>query len=70
MDRGYREDGTLVPRTEAGALITDPAAAAEQAVRLAPSVDSLCVHSDSPSAVALARAARTALEAAGYEIDP
>ncbi len=70
LDRRYREDGTLVPRTEAGALITDPVEAAEQALRLAPSVDSLCVHSDSPSAVVLARATRTALESAGYEIDP
>ena len=68
LDRGYREDGTLVPRSESGALITEPAAAAEQAVRLAPSVDSLCVHSDSPAAARLARAARSALEAAGYEI--
>lgn len=70
VDRGYREDGTLVPRTEPGALITDPAAASEQAVRLAPSVHSLCVHSDSPAAVSLARAARAALEAAGYRIGP
>lgn len=70
LDRGYREDGTLVPRTEAGALITDPGTAAEQAIRLAPSVDSLCVHSDSPSAVGLARAARAALEATGYGIGP
>ena len=52
IDRGYRDDGTLVPRTEPGALITDPAAAAEQAVPLVPSVDSLCVHSDSPGSAA------------------
>lgn len=70
LDRGYRDNGTLVPRAEAGALITDPAAAAEQAVRLAPLVDSLCVHSDSPAAVGLARAARAALESARYGIGP
>lgn len=70
IDRKYREDGTLVPRSEAGALITDPTAAADQAVRLAPSVDSLCVHSDSPAAVSLARAAQDELEAAGYGIGP
>lgn len=70
LDRAYTAHGTLVPRTEAGALITDPAVAAEQAVRLVPSVESLCVHSDSPSAPDLARAARAALEAAGYEIRP
>lgn len=70
VDRGYREDGTLVPRTEAGALIADPAAAAAQAVRVAASVDSLCIHSDSPAALRLARAARAALESSGYEIGP
>lgn len=70
IDRSYRKDGTLVPRTQAGALVIDPAAAAEQAVRLVPSVDSLCVHSDSPAAAALARAARAALESSGYEIGP
>jgi UPF0271 protein len=70
LDRGYREDGTLVPRTETGALRSDPAVAAAQAVRLAPSVDSLCAHSDSPAAASLARAARAALEAAGFGIGP
>ena len=33
-DRRYRADGTLVPRSEAGALIEDPAQAAAQALRL------------------------------------
>jgi UPF0271 protein len=70
LDRAYTPEGTLMPRNEPGALITDPSAAVEQALRLAPSVDSLCVHSDSPSAPDLAQAARTALEAAGYEIGP
>lgn len=70
VDRSYRQDGTLKPRSEAGALITDSTRAAGQAVALAPFVDSLCVHSDSPSAATLARAARAALEAAGYEIGP
>jgi UPF0271 protein len=70
LDRGYRKDGTLVPRTEAGALITDQAAAADQALRLAPQVDSLCVHSDSRAAANLALAARAALVSAGYEVGP
>lgn len=70
LDRTYTPEGSLVPRTEPEALITDPAAAAEQGRRLAPSVDSLCVHSDSPSAPELARAALAALKAAGYEIGP
>lgn len=68
LDRGYRPDGTLLPRTEPGALLTDPKAVVEQALRLAGEVDSLCVHSDSPAAAELARHARTALEAAGYRI--
>ncbi|HVL50279.1 MAG TPA: 5-oxoprolinase subunit PxpA [Actinomycetota bacterium] len=69
LDRGYRADGTLVPRGEPGALITDSSRAREQAVRLAQVVDSLCIHSDSLSAVSLARAARESLEAAGMRIE-
>lgn len=69
-DRGYRPDGTLVPRTEPGALITDPRAAADQAERIAPSVDSICVHSDTPGAVALVGAVRERLTARGYTIAP
>lgn len=68
-DRGYRPDGTLVPRGEDGDLITDPAQAAEQAVRMLDAgVDSICVHSDSPGALAIAHAVRVALEAAGAEV--
>jgi len=63
-DRATREDGTLVPRGEAGALILDPSAAAARARRLAASgeVDTLCVHGDSPGAVVIARAVREALD--------
>jgi UPF0271 protein len=63
-DRAYRGD-RLVPRDEPGALLEDPDQIAQQAVRLAPTVDSLCVHGDSPGAVAAATAVRRALEAAG-----
>ncbi|WP_246159427.1 LamB/YcsF family protein [Nocardioides antri] len=67
-DRAYRGDGTLVPRSEPGAVLTDPAAAADQALRLvqAGGVDSVCVHGDSPDAVALATAVRTRLTDAGF----
>lgn len=68
VDRAYREDGTLVPRTEPGALVTDPAEAAGRALELAPGVDSLSVHSDTPGAVELAAAARRVLQDAGYRI--
>jgi UPF0271 protein len=59
-DRAMR-DGRLVPRAEPGALITDPAAAAAQALRLAAEVDTICVHADTPGALAIARAVREAL---------
>jgi UPF0271 protein len=82
LDRGYLPDGGLVPRTQAGALLDDPDEVAARAVRLAlhgevQAVDgsaveadaaSLCVHGDSPSAVAMARAVRAALDAAGVEV--
>jgi UPF0271 protein len=62
-DRGMRPDGTLVPRGEPGALITDPAAARAQARRLAASgaYDTLCVHGDTPDAVVIARAVKSEL---------
>ncbi|RBY89433.1 LamB/YcsF family protein [Blastococcus sp. TF02A-30] len=83
-DRGYTAAGTLVPRREPGALVTDPAAVAERAVRMAAegavvavdggtvpvAVESVCVHGDTPGAVALARAVRTALEDAGLAVTP
>ncbi|MBW9095337.1 LamB/YcsF family protein [Microbacterium jejuense] len=82
LDRGYLPDGSLVPRTQPGALLDDPERVAARAVRLAregvvEAVDgtvvradaaSLCVHGDSPSAVAMARAVRAALDAAGVEV--
>jgi UPF0271 protein len=64
-DRGLRDDGSLVPRGEPGALVTDPARAAAQARSLAASgtIDALCVHADTPGALAIARAVREALDA-------
>lgn len=71
-DRAYDEtaDGPrLRPRDEPGAVLTDPAAAGAQAVRLAEAgLRSLCVHGDSPGAVETARAVRTALERAGWTL--
>lgn len=83
-DRGYTPAGTLVPRSEPGALVHEPAAVAERAVRMAAdgvvhavdgtpvavAVRSVCVHGDTPGAVDLARAVRTALEAAGVRVAP
>lgn len=67
-DRAYREDGTLVPRSEPNAVLHDPKEVARQAVRLAESVDSICLHGDTPRCVAFAKLVREALESAGYEV--
>lgn len=81
-DRAYLPDGTLAPRTLGGAVITDPAVAAERAlimvldgtvqaidgttIRMRP--DSLCVHGDTPGAVAMAALVREKLLASGVEL--
>ena len=70
IDRAYRPDGSLRPRSEPGALILDPELAGRQALDLAGRVDSLCVHSDTPGSVELARAVRSRLEQAGYRVGP
>ncbi|MGW4944711.1 LamB/YcsF family protein [Actinoplanes sp. NPDC004185] len=81
-DRGYKPDGTLVPRREPGALLHDPAEVAERMLRLVTDrtlvavdgsvikveADSICVHGDSPGAVAMARAVHDALSGAGVPI--
>ena len=81
-DRTYDDDGRLTPRAEPGAVITDPAHAAERAVamvlglavptrpggRRPTRVDTLCIHGDEPGAVAVGEAVRTALERAGIEL--
>ncbi|MDR6977420.1 UPF0271 protein [Streptomyces sp. 3330] len=82
-DRAYTEEGTLVPRGRAGAVITDPDAVVERSVRLArlgqitsragSSVDvqarSLCLHGDTPGAVELARRVRRGLEQSGVRVE-
>jgi len=69
-DRRYRPDGSLVPRSEANAYVTDAIEAVEQAKRLIVKggVQSLCVHGDNPSAVAFVRELRRAFEETGVEI--
>ncbi len=71
-DRAYTPEGRLVPRSEPGAVIHDPADAARRAVELARSgkVRSLCVHGDTPGAVTMAKRVRAELEAAGVRIAP
>ena len=71
-DRRYEPDGSLRPRKFADALITDPAAAAAQAVRLVQEgrAQTLCIHSDTPGAVRTVIAVERALRAAGITMRP
>jgi UPF0271 protein len=82
VDRAYRPDGQLVPRSEPGAVHGDIAQIQRQAVALAREgrvhcpdgssvavrADTLCIHGDTPGAAAAARAVRAALESEGVEI--
>jgi UPF0271 protein len=82
VDRAYDAEGRLVPRSRPGALITDPAAAAARALRIARDrvvtsiegvevplhADTLCLHGDTPHALDVARAVREALEGAGVSV--
>lgn len=67
-DRAYTPQGTLVPRSEPGAVLDQPRAVAAQATALLGKVSSICVHSDSPGALELARSVRAALENAGATV--
>jgi 5-oxoprolinase (ATP-hydrolysing) subunit A len=83
-DRGYLDDGRLAPRGQPGALIHDPEAAARRTVEMVTTgrvralsgrsvpvaADTICIHGDTPAAVAMARAVRGALAAAGVAIRP
>ena len=67
-DRRYRDDGTLVPREEANAVIERPEEAAAQAVELARSGrgESICLHGDTPNALLHARGIRERLQREGF----
>ncbi len=81
-DRAYNPDGTLVSRSEPGAVLHDPAEVAEHVLRMATEsavraidgstlkirAQSICVHGDSPGAVAMATAVKSALGDAGVSI--
>lgn len=71
-DRRYRADGSLVPRSEADAMLTDVSEALAQAERLIRDCDvcSLCVHGDHPEAVAFVRELRRALTATNIPLRP
>lgn len=67
-DRAYQSDGRLVPRAAPRAVLTEPREILEQAQRLAASVDTICIHGDTPGCVAFAHNVRATLERAGYEV--
>lgn len=67
-DRAYRENGTLVPRTEPGAVLKDPALVKAQVLRIAPNVHSICLHGDTPDALEFAELVTKTLRDAGYEV--
>lgn len=81
-DRAYRPDGTLVPRSEPGAVIDDSDAVVARAVGIARDrvvraadgtrvpldVETICVHGDTPGAAALASRIRAALISAGIQV--
>ncbi|TDZ98673.1 LamB/YcsF family protein [Mycobacteroides salmoniphilum] len=69
-DRAYHDDGTLVPRSEPGAVLHDPAAVAARIPALSQTAESICVHGDSPDAVTIAQAVHAALTANGIELAP
>ncbi|MEW2164953.1 5-oxoprolinase subunit PxpA [Streptomyces sp. NPDC007084] len=82
-DRAYTVEGTLVPRAQEGAVITDADAVVERSLELARSAAvtalsgervvvrarSLCLHGDTPGAVGLARRVRERLEASGVRVE-
>jgi UPF0271 protein len=82
-DRAYTEEGTLVPRTQDGAVITDPDTVLERSLglarfgvvtshsgeRVAVRARSLCLHGDTPGAVDMARRVRAGLESAGVRVE-
>lgn len=68
LDRSYMPDGSLVPRTEPGAVLTNHVEVENQALLLADRVDSMCIHSDTPGAIDLLKRAIDVLRTSGYEI--
>ena len=69
-DRRYNPDGTLVPRNEPNAVLHDANEVVEQVLSLIESsrVRTICVHGDTPDAVAFTAAVREQLLAKGFSI--
>lgn len=83
-DRQYEDEGSLTPRSIPGSVLKDPAAAAEQVLRMVlegeivsrtgklieADVHTICVHGDEATGVMVARGVRDALEKAGVAVVP
>ena len=83
-DRAYMEDGTLVPRSQEGAMITDEEEAVARVLemvqkgtvtaitgkKIAVQADSICVHGDGQKALLFVQKIRSELEKAGVVIAP
>jgi UPF0271 protein len=81
-DRAYTREGNLVSRRLEGSVIHDPALVAQRVVRMvkekavtsidgvevALNAETICLHGDTPGAVAIARTIREALTAAGVKL--
>ena len=81
-DRPYNDDATLLDRSQPGAVLKDPEFATARIVemlkegaiisqsgkRIETKIDTICLHGDEPSAVAMAKAVRAGLEAEGVQI--
>jgi UPF0271 protein len=70
-ERGYTEEGGLVPRGQAGDLIGDPDEIARRVVGWEQTnwlgARTVCVHADSPGSVAIARAVAKALLGGSFD---
>lgn len=81
-DRAYNDDGTLVDRSLPGAVIHDPEVAGPRILEMVregaiitesgkfipAAIDTICLHGDTPTAVALAKSVRRSLEAGGITV--
>lgn len=67
-DRAYTEEGLLAPRTDPGAVFHDPEIVKAQVLRLAPRVDSICLHGDTPNALEFAELVAKTLRDGGFEV--
>ena len=73
LDRGYLPDGNLIPRNQPGAVLRNPAEAIRQAHQLLSQTHPplpLCVHGDSPAALAILQACHHTLTTQGWQILP